>query len=289
MSVDEARETLWYVKRGQQINGPFPAAMIRNNVALGRIRGEDLVSADGRRWYRADKGWTGIASTVEKGTACDDERRSERRASTAPDVSLSGEQRCGDDRRKRESREVIERRARSERVWASLKSRTPGLRKPMLALGLILSFVTTLSLVSVPEKKRVADCSQPAAANANWDFCNLAGGSFANQDMRNLSGRNANLASGTFSNADMANSDLAYADLNHADLTLSQLSGARLVGANLRNARLNHARLDGADLRFADLTNAEIAGLELAGADLFNAIWVNGRICRRHSVGACVQ
>ena len=78
MSADEARERLWYVKRGQQVKGPFPAAMIRNNVALGRIRAEDFVSAYGRRWYRAAEGWTGTASKVEEGNARHDERRTRR-------------------------------------------------------------------------------------------------------------------------------------------------------------------------------------------------------------------
>jgi len=45
---------LWFVRRGEQVSGPFPIGALRQEDALGRLRDASALSPDGKRWYGLD-------------------------------------------------------------------------------------------------------------------------------------------------------------------------------------------------------------------------------------------
>jgi uncharacterized protein YjbI with pentapeptide repeats len=91
--------------------------------------------------------------------------------------------------------------------------------------------------------------------------------------------------------------DLRSADLHGARLKQAVLEGANLMGANLEGADLQGAVLDDASLEKAVLKKAILSGAsldhatiddaDLNGALLDDTIWVDGKICKKGSVGVC--
>ena len=63
----------------------------------------------------------------------------------------------------------------------------------------------------------------------------------------------------------------------HCDLRQARLFGAELAGADLR----------GAFFKSTDLRDADIANTNLQNAVLTAAVWVDGRVCGKGSVGGC--
>lgn len=289
----KAQSDLWYVKRGDEVKGPFRWESIDAYVALGRIRDNDRLSEDRSRWRRVkafrDRLKPVRCSGERVALTVFDEHRGDRRAPDSGPAHAAYEQRGGSERRSHESAEVRERRARSERVWAGLKTRSQSVRGPMIATAALLITVLIFALaLSMPTDQASPDCLAPAAAQVNWDFCNKPGVRISDRGLVKLSARKATLVGAIIAGSDLTGANLAYADMTGADLSLSNLSGARMVGANLSHAKLGHARMVGTDLRFADLSGAMMAGADLTGAQLANAIWVDGRTCRRDSIGACI-
>ena len=279
----------WYVKRGDDVEGPFPWAVIDRNVALGRIKESDRLSQDRIEWRRVKSFRSSFSATAGDGFAAHDERRGERRADDATSDGGDDDQRNKSDRRKQESQDVLERRARSERVWAGLRARSNSNRRPLISMAVVLATTVILALsLSIPEPASAPDCEAPGAPRVNWDFCTKSGIQLNDLELALMSARNAKLSGATMAGSNLAESNFAYADLTGADLSLSDLRGARMVGTNLRHAKLAHARMADADLRFADLSGAVIAGADLSGAQLANAIWIDGRTCERNSIGACI-
>jgi hypothetical protein len=92
---------------------------------------------------------------------------------------------------------------------------------------------------------------------------------------RDLSGKNLsgiNLSGVNLSKCNLKGVDLSNANLERADLAESDLERANLAGANLRMSSLKLSGMIGANLE-----NAILDG----------AIWQDGRICARGSIGGC--
>ena len=90
-------------------------------------------------------------------------------------------------------------------------------------------------------------------------------------------------------NAKLGNLDLSYADLSSANLSGADLSNSTFYSANLSKADLTGANLTGANLYDANLTGANLSKANLARANLYNAVWTNGKTCRKGSLGECKQ
>ncbi|MCC6709671.1 MAG: pentapeptide repeat-containing protein [Gammaproteobacteria bacterium] len=284
---DEMTNELWYLRRGEQVRGPYRWDSIARNAGLGRIHDDDRLSRDQNEWLAPADVTPRLPAVGALAGSVHDERRSSRRLAEA---KVPAEQRAGADRRAAEAPEVINRRARSERVWQSLR---PGAmpnsaRLPLLAIGLALSLSLALAMRLSGAPDSVApDCRAVAASGVNWDFCAKPRQQLGEQDLNGMSARNAQLSGSSLANARLHGVDFAYADLSSTDFTLADARQARLVGASLRHAVLNHARLTGADLSFADLSGASLVGAELSAARLTNTIWTDGRVCARDSIGVC--
>lgn len=91
--------------------------------------------------------------------------------------------------------------------------------------------------------------------------------------------------------------DLRGADLRGVDLSNAKLEGINMMGANLEGVNLEHATLDDAGLEKANLRNAKLHGASLdhatlddavlVGADLQDVVWIDGKICKKGSIGSC--
>ncbi len=70
----------------------------------------------------------------------------------------------------------------------------------------------------------------------------------------------------------------------NCDLYKANLDALDLTGADLRGANLKRAKLRRATLIEADLTGANIIGTNFEGA-----MWIDGTICQKGSIGICVR
>ena len=284
---DEISNELWYVRRGEEIRGPYRWEVVARNVGLGRIHAEDRLSRDQQQWLTPAEALPGLPVRGTLAGGVHDERRAHRRNAGG---EVATELRERQERRAIEEPGVVTRRARSERVWAGLRppGSSPAARVPLLAIGLALSVSFALALRLTTSTEDLApDCHATAAHGINWDFCAKPKQQLEERNLAGMSARNAQLSGTNLVSANLRGADLAYADLSAADFTLADARQVRLVGASLRNAVLNHARLTGADLSFADLSGASLAGAELSAVRLGNTIWTDGRVCARDSIGVC--
>lgn len=91
--------------------------------------------------------------------------------------------------------------------------------------------------------------------------------------------------------------DMRGADLQGVDLSDANLEGINLMGANLEGVNLQNAILDDASLEKANLRNARLHGASMdhasideadfKGADLQDVIWIDGKVCKKGSIGIC--
>lgn len=259
-----AEPAQWFVRRGNQVRGPYRWSTIEMNLAMGRIRANDEVCQAGPRWQSLD---------------------ALRGAAVAPAAA-------SETLRRRLETPLAARRARAARVWASLHEERPARprRGILTALGMMLAIMAVFcARFATPVTAPAVDCKAAPARGVNWDFCALPGLFADGADLRRVSARNARLYGARLVDVALDDADLAYADLGAAHLAMSRLRGARLVGSSLRDADLNRADLRDSDLRFADLSGASLRGAMLDGARLDNAIWPDGRICAGGSIGTCLS
>lgn len=261
---------LWYVKRGEKVQGPFPEKLICRFVILGRVGDQDLLSIDAQNWRKQEDipellgGIKELLRMRENDHAQDSNGWAEERAKSAmrwlddrkaPDPRLRhavfpNDRREGGDRRK--NPETMEQLAyREERGEFESWLRRQHQRLAPAALGLIgLGLVAVLialvfrpvNPVKVGLSFEQPDCEAPAVKGVNWSACAK----------------------------------------DHALLLGADLRGAELVGTSLKEANLRYADLTGANLLDADLTGANLDGARLDGA-----VWIDGRICAEASIGSC--
>lgn len=265
-------QRLWYVRRGERTQGPFPERLVCRYIALGRIVDQDELSQDNVSWQTlatlpelhmiADallqaqaKSAVGDVDWHEERIKAakrwmDDRKSPDPRKTAAEEAGVVHERRAGAERRTvpeaeenltyRESRADFESWVRSRR------------QKNGLVIALIVAVLAGAAAVGMqmqpvnPIKVGLnfhpADCTLAASKGVVWSRCNKEG------------------------------ELLVGADLRDADLV-----GTNLKGANLKYAKLNQANLTQADLRGADLTGARLGG----------AIWTDGRVCAVESMGVC--
>lgn len=263
---------LWYVKRGEKQQGPFPEPLICRFIVLGRIGEQDMLSLDGHFWRPLDQHPELIASVQamlyqhvdasdgdvdwreERAKAAlrwlDDRKMPDPRGHEPVTVSQEFKNlRQGGDRRQmpetvdqhvyRENRSAFEN-------W--IRSRRTAYGRVVLFMAivsaLVIGGVLTLKPVN-PVKvglKFQADCASEPSRGVNWQGCDK--------------------------------------------------SDQLLVGVDLRSAELSGVSFRQSNLKYADLTGANLAQADLAGADLTgvrlgHAVWLDGRVCAADSVGTC--
>jgi hypothetical protein len=296
---EEAPPGLWYVRRKGAVRGPFPAAQIKRYVLLGRVSESDEMSEDQVSWrplfelpelipeairHSADR------KTLEVLRRREDERSgTDRRSDDGPLPAAIRERRSGKDRRAPETATAIARQAAKSRLIQQGRRRREDYRPLWMGtvLALVLIFTLGFWLVPAPDEDG-PDCEAPPRPQVNWSNCRLEDLNAARQDLTGAKVRNAKLRQANLLGARLAGVDLAYSDVVKANLSYANLHGATLKGANLLGADLAYADLSDADLSYANLTGAVLGGAVLSGTQLDNAVWVDGSLCARGSVGQCV-
>lgn len=265
---------LWYVRRGADVQGPFPEPLICRYLAIGRITETDEVSQDGSYWRGAQdvpelvKGMRALLAPAEAAGSedaqwaeersraarrwLDDRKSPDPRASSQAQVPEQShpERRRGSDRRQNpESVEQVayrEGRGEFESWLRSRRQRYGRVVLYLLAAVLVTLFVAMVSNPVNPVKVGLhlgsSTCDASPRKGVNWSNCVK----------------------------------------DDALLVGADLRGAELVGASLKRANLGYA-----DLTAANLLHADITGADLRGARLGGAVWLDGRTCMPDSVGSC--
>lgn len=291
---------LWYLRRGQGIQGPFPDELIRRYVILGRVREDDELSIDRHDWRRLSElpefmPTTGGESLSSEDLGAvrrwEDERTGEERRREIPvELARPTETLRRNERRRSESNTTVQHRQskRRTRILQKVQRRERYFGREV---SVFLFVVLLIGLAIVfPDRftKDEAQCDAPPKPNINWSNCRMEGVVLRDIDVSGGNLRNASFTGADLRGANLSESDLAYANLNIANLRRADLKGALLLGTSLRNADLSGANLQGADLSYAILAGAVLRNANLREAKLDKAIWTDNRICHPGSIGRCV-
>ncbi len=260
----------WYVRRGTQVRGPFPASVILHFKTRGKLTEKDEVSTDLTDWRP-------LASLAG--------RARPKPGATSRDGATSGETRASLERPVVPPAPLAPRSAYVQK----LLNRRDNRWLQGGAVGVLLAAIFAVGLtLGGGDSSPGADCAAAAAAGVNWSSCGkdatqLAGAELSGAILRGTRVRGADLKG-----AHLTGADLSYAEFGGSTLAYAQLGGSNLKGATLKGTDLSYADLAGADLSYADLSGARVGGARLNDAVLDNAIWTDGRICAVGSVGACL-
>jgi hypothetical protein len=294
---EKSKQKLWFIRRDNQVKGPYPCGTVRRFVLLGRVLMQDEVSSDQESWRPVAEVPDVIPPEVRKAIE-----------GGSPEELISSrmreDERNGRERRDGSDDEAFKKRRKGERRQAELEiiqqhreAKTDLLerrqKKPFPVVG--MSVVALLVIIVIgfgfylgaPQTLADPDCNAKPVPGVNWRNCKLDG---IQLDAADLDG--ALLNNGAFRRSKMTgsklnDSDLKYVDLSETDLSYAELKGAALKGAALRGSDLSYADLTGADLSFADLTGANLGRAKLDQVNLENTIWMDGSVCLPGSVGSC--
>lgn len=262
---------LWYIKRENNIQGPFPEALICRFIVLGRVGEMDELSQDGNFWHKAGdvpelaQGVQTLLNGPAQGDAVEwgeerakavlrwlDDRKSPdpRAREGGTGIHPATEKRKGGERRQnpetveqhvyREWRGEFESWLRHQRK--RYRAAAIGATLMLLIVLLFASFYRPVNPIKVGLHFQKSDCEASPVRGVNWSDCVKDDALLVGVDLR----------------------------------------GAELIGTRLRHANLSHA-----DLSRANLTHADLTGADLQGARLGEAIWIDGRICAADSIGRC--
>jgi len=303
-------QTLWYVRRGEKVSGPFPGKHISREWLLGRYLPTDEVSSDQVFWspldtvpelrpqiggikYRvvgpADAPLDWVSERRSAALRWLDERRLRDRRQSEDEAALLHNRRSKDRRKHRENAQWADMRTRHAELEMALKQRRDrfyGVALVLMVLFGILSYAVLEFAPVRPVKIDIASplvaCAQPAAAQVDWKGCDKSGAYLQGANLGS-----ALLMRVRFNAANLSKSLLNYANLSSSDLSFANFNQAKMIGANLQSSNLRFAELRDADLRYADFRNAQIEGATWLGARLDGATWVDGHQCAPLSVGEC--
>lgn len=273
--------TLWYVRHGGHVTGPFPARAIRDDVLVGRVRPDDEASADQVEWLPVAQ-----VRELQPDGSLDPQTVSDPVQMQWREERLKAARRWADERthaeRLGESGSEERRHAGANPDELALPhhhappAQPSGKRRYLPAAGGVL-LLSALALavfhfqpvdsLKVGVMPSPAPCRQAAAPGVDWNACDKRGAALGG--------------------ADLSHANLSYGDFQRADLSGASLRQARLTGAILRLASLARADLSGADLSYGDLGGANLEGSNLTGTVLDRAIWPDGRVCAAGSLGQC--
>lgn len=279
----------WYVRRGKEVKGPFPAGLVSRYILLERISERDEVSRDRQEWLRITDvpGLVPDVIRIARANPGDEEAQQH----------LAAARRWADERREAKGSPPAagERRSRGAMTFSHPARDTEGApdalisrRDYLVVAAILLILVAVPFLLPSGPKPSDPQCEAAPAPGINWSNCRLEGRQYANADLAGANLRNANLTGTVLRAANLAGADVAYANLTLANLRGANLQGASLKGATLRNTELDNADLENADLSYADLSAVDLDRVNLTGAKLDHAVWRGGVVCMPGSVGECV-
>ncbi len=294
---NSGKQPLWYVRRGDELQGPFPCGTVRRFVLLGRIRMSDEVSTDQESWKLVslvpDVIPPGVRKALQDGDLDsiipdqlrEDERRGRERRTSRDDLKFQ-ERRKGE--RRQEEPELLQKHRESREKLYKLQEQK---KRPYIGVAITTLLIVLLIggglYLGAPQQIAEPDCNASPAQGVNWRNCNLDRIRAEGIDMSGALINNALLRQAHLSGSNFTDSDLMYANLSGSDLSYAEFTNAKMKGIDLQHTTLTYANMSGADLSFANFRKADVGGIQLTGAILDNAIWVNGEICQTGSIGVC--
>jgi hypothetical protein len=92
-----------------------------------------------------------------------------------------------------------------------------------------------------------------------------------------------------FSGSDLSGLNLVGVDLSGVKFNRANLQMANLERADLAESDLELANLSNANLRGASLNQARLRGTRMEGTRMDGALWVDRTVCKKGSVGSCIE
>ncbi len=282
----------WYVRRGKEVKGPFPAGLVSRYLLLGRIAQHDEVSRGGGEWQPIHAVKELVPDVLRNALANPDDEEAQRHLESArrwadERTQTKGAPPQGAERRTAEGLEEEALRAVHQARGDELASEPVRRRDYLIVAATLLLLVAVPLLLPSRSKPNEPQCDAAPAPQVNWNNCRLETKQYPNSNLAGARMRNTDLAGAVLRASNLAGADVAYANLTLTNLRGANLQGASLKGATLHKADLVNANLTGADLSYADLTGAALDGAVLAGANLEHAVWAEGVVCMPGSVGEC--
>lgn len=268
---------LWYVKENGRIKGPFATGLISQNILLGRMHPNDLLSQDKEKWRKA--------STVRE---------------VMPDVikyrndpnykeRLRAARRWADERS-----EVREGNSEGQEAYSPRKKvthlgiKTTGLFGVIALIAVISGFIYAMFVFTPDNPIAQIDCAAAGRDGSVFDGCHLQRRDFSQRSLKASSFKNTLLQNSRFRQSNLQHSHFDYANLSNSDLSRADFRGASMKAVDLRGAVLNTTIFAEADLNYADLTGAKVSKIDFTGTKLSNTIWFDGHVCAKESVGSCL-
>lgn len=286
---------MWFVRRDNAVKGPFLSAQITRSILLGRLRPDDELSLDEENWRAVAKHRELYPDVMQESPPneaklelariqADERVQNQRRKKQA----MANERRRAKERRGVESEAMLVHRQHRNKLNEENKNEIKRPRLPFLSIALIAIAVIGLAYMLNPENQQIrANCSAPPAKGVNWSNCNFIGLNAENLELMSSVLTDAKLNEAKLLGTNLSDSDMAYVEIIQGDLSYANLEGVRLIGANLKHSDLRYANLKSADLSYADLSHSLLAGANIENARFDSAIWVDGQVCAKGSIGAC--
>ncbi len=298
--VQERKQKLWYIRRSEAVQGPFPSGTLRRFVLLGRVRLSDQVSLDKQQWEIVSRVPEVVPPEVRKAAAeghledvlpihlREDERAGLERRSKGQDKQFK-DQRKG--QRRQDEPELMQRHRQAKAELLQLEK--TGRRTPFVAMAvstlLVLVAVGVGLYIGMPASIQDPDCNAKAGPGVNWRNCRLDAVSFESANLQGAILNSSILRMAKLPGAIFTLADLQYADLSGSDLSYAEFANAKMKGINLQSADLSYADLSNSDLSFANLRGSNMGGAKIGGARLDRAIWIDGTVCQPGSLGRCIR
>jgi uncharacterized protein YjbI with pentapeptide repeats len=285
----------WFVRRNGEVKGPFLSAQITRNILLGRLHADDEMSLDEQNWQAVarhkelypdvmqempvDKDKLDLAKIQADERVSDQRRQKE---------NMAQERRRTRERRGIESDVMLVHRQHRKEINDAYKNNFKRPKLPALSILLLLIVIIAFGFILKPQKQDVlVDCSLPAHERVNWSSCYFIKLNAENQNLESAILTDAILNESNLLGANFSGADMAYAEIMASDLSYANLERARLIGVNLKQTDLRYANLKDANLSYADLSGALLAGANLDNTRFDNAIWIDGQLCKKGSIGSC--
>ncbi len=285
----------WFVRRNGEVKGPFLSAQITRNILLGRLHADDELSLDEKNWQQVAR-HRELYPDVMQETPVDkdklerakvqvDERVSDQRLQKE---NMAQERRRTRERRGSESDVMLVHREHRKEMNDAYKNNFKRPKLPAFSILLMLIVIIVFGFILKPQQQdALVDCSLAANKRVNWSSCYFIKLNAENKNLESAILTDAVLNESNLLGANFSGSDMAYAEIMESDLSYANLERARLIGANLKQTDLRYANLKDADLSYADLTGALLAGANLENTRFDNAIWLDGQLCGKGSIGSC--
>lgn len=304
------KPSFWYVKSGGQVRGPFPARTVADFLLLGRLTPDAEVSSDKSAWV-ALKDMPNFALEALHIDPSDPQkegklkaalRRADERQLEMPmaeaQTEIPADRRTAND-------EPVSHRPMPREAFPRRVSALPIL----LVLGGLIAVSIAAYLLQPAQPMLAGECLAPPGPGVNWANCRLENVDLNHRNLSQARLQSADLSGANLSYAHVMKGDLSYGMLTAADLRYADFSDSLMKGATLREARAQAARFDradlsyavlektnlmnasltGANLRQANLAGANLSGARLNDAKLDDAIWVDGTVCAKGSLGRCLR